>query len=112
MTQKKNVFDHTSFKFSRHQNDDNSIIEEADRIFDSIGLTSIDLDYKITPAMEYFSFFANNFSFFRNRSTQWDNGIYDYRLPTSSYLHLKNFRFVVDTADQKLKFVIAQSTFL
>ncbi|TAX60382.1 hypothetical protein ELI02_10360 [Rhizobium leguminosarum] len=101
-------------QFSRRQIDESSIIEEeANRIFDTIGLANNNSDnYQITPDMAYFNFFADNFSFFRSHSTQWDDGIYDYRLPTSGYLHLKTFRFLVDTTNQKLKMVVARSTFL
>jgi hypothetical protein len=110
----KSVFNSQSLLilFSSQQTEDDSIIEEANRIFDTITSTSVDLDYTITPDMAYFKFLAKNFSFFRSRSTQWDNGIYDYRLPTSGYLHLKTFRFVVDSVDQKLRFVVAMSSFL
>lgn len=97
--------------FSKHQSDDNSIIEEADRIFDSIVETHGTWTFTITPDMEYFNFFADNFAFFRSHSTQQDDGIYDYRLPTSDYLHVKDFRFVVDT-NQNLKLVVVQSAFL
>lgn len=95
-------------QFSRHQADEDLIIIEADRIFDTIE----SMNYTVNPETKYFVFFADNFPFFRSRSTQLDNEVYDYRLPTSGYLHLKTFRFVVDPTDQKLKAVVAMSSFL